>query len=204
MSAWGRGSDVSLSAVFRVAGIGGGGDGENRWRWLGEGPGRGCTCCGRPVRRRRAAPLPRPCPNSGDPIASFLATEQREKWRVRVVVNGEAKAMQKREKGGVTMARPWSTLARSPLMGAGAPDHGNGYGEARASLEVLWGACSERGGCVGEVWWQGGVGVPFYRRTAGSPWAGCTGDLGDERPCHWGNWAVRQRLRAPLGLRRAL
>ena len=85
------------------------------------------------------------------------------------------------------MARPWSTFARSPTIGAGAPEHGSGYGEARASFETLWGVCSERGVSGGEVWWQGGVRVPFYGRTAGLPWAGCTGVLGDERPCHWGN-----------------
>ena len=69
------------------------------------------------------------------------------------------------------MVRPWSTFARSPTIGAGAPEHGSGHGEARASLEVFWGVCSERGVSGGEVWWQGGVRVPFYRWTAGSPWA---------------------------------
>ena len=62
---------------------------------------------------------------------------QREKWRVRAVVNGEAKAVQKREKGGVAMARPWSTLARSPSIGAEAADQGSGYGEELARLEML-------------------------------------------------------------------
>ena len=87
--------------------------------------------------RRRAAPLPRPCPNSGGLAASLLAMGQREKWRVRAVINGEAYAVQKREKGGVAGAWPWSTLARSPSIGAEAPDHGSGYGEVLARLEVL-------------------------------------------------------------------
>ena len=102
------------------------------------------------------------------------------------------------------MALPWLTFARSPMIRAGAPEHGRGYGEARASVETLWGVCGERGVSGGEVWWQGGVRVAFYRRAAGSPWAESTGGPGGERPCHWGVWAVRQRRRTPLGLRGTL
>ena len=90
-----------------------------------------------------------------------------ENGRVRVVANGEARAVQKREREGMAMARPWSTFARSPMIGAGAPEHGRGYGEATASVETLWGVCGERGVSGGEVWCQGGARVAFYRRAAG-------------------------------------
>ena len=102
------------------------------------------------------------------------------------------------------MALPWSTFARSPTIGVEAPKHGRGHGEARASVETLWGVCGERGANGGEVWWQGGARVAFYRRAAGSPWAGSTGAPGDERPRPWGVWVVRQHRRTPLGLREAL
>ena len=128
-----------------LGGSGGGGDGENRRRWRGDDAGRGCTSRGRPVRRRHAAPLPRPCTNSGEFAASLLATEQRENGRVRAVVNGEARAGQRRKKGGTAMVRPWSTFARSPTIGAGAPEHDSGHCEAWAGFEMLWGACGERG-----------------------------------------------------------
>ena len=52
-------------------------------------------------------------------------------------VNGEAYAMQKREKGGVAGAWPWSTLAWSPSIGVEAPNHDSGYGEVLDRLEVL-------------------------------------------------------------------
>ena len=35
------------------------------------------------------------------------------------------------------MAWPWSTLARSPSIGAEAPDQGSGYGEELARLEMI-------------------------------------------------------------------